>query len=140
MNELVFLDSNGWIALLNARDQMHSAAAQTWHELGRQGARIVVTDWIVAETGNGLARTAARTRFAEAVSRIELSEQAQLVEISAARRRTALTLYANRTDKNWGLTDCASFVVMRELSIAMAFTNDRHFEQAEFRSLLMATS
>lgn len=140
MNDFVFLDSNGWIALLNARDQLHSAAAKSWHAWGRQGARIVVTDWIVAETGNGLARTTARFSFAEAVSRIETSDQAQVVEITASRRRAALSLYANRTDKNWGLTDCASFVVMSELSISAAFTNDRHFEQAGFHSLLMGES
>ena len=140
MNEIVFLDSNGWIALLNSRDQLHAAAVDAWHALGKQAARIVVSDWIVAETGNGLSRTAARIRFPEAVSRIESSHHAQLLEINGSRRSAALALYADRADKSWGLTDCSSFVVMRELSIAAAFTSDRHFEQAGFRCLLTATT
>jgi predicted nucleic acid-binding protein len=37
---------------------------------------------------------------------------------------------------NWTLTDCISFVVMKEEGIAEALTGDRHFEQAGFVALL----
>ncbi len=39
-------------------------------------------------------------------------------------------------DKEWGLVDCVSFVVMREHGIEAALTTDRHFIQAGFRALL----
>ena len=45
-------------------------------------------------------------------------------------------LYAQRLDKDWSLTDCISFVVMRERGIAEALTADHHFEQAGFTILL----
>jgi hypothetical protein len=45
-------------------------------------------------------------------------------------------MYASRPDKTWGLVDCASFVVMQDEGITEAFTNDRHFEQAGFTTLL----
>jgi predicted nucleic acid-binding protein len=38
--------------------------------------------------------------------------------------------------KKWSFTDCTSFVTMRELRIADAFTSDRHFLQAGFTPLL----
>ena len=38
--------------------------------------------------------------------------------------------------KEWGLTDCTSFVVMMESQITQAFTSDHHFEQAGFEKLL----
>jgi len=44
--------------------------------------------------------------------------------------------YQERMDKEWGLTDCISFVVMKERKITEAFTSDRHFEQAGFTNLL----
>ncbi len=34
--------------------------------------------------------------------------------------------------KNWSLCDAASFVLMRQLSIAEVFTSDHHFDQASF--------
>jgi predicted nucleic acid-binding protein len=48
----------------------------------------------------------------------------------------ALELYQQHADKEWTLTDCASFVVMRERGITAALTGDRHFEQAGFTALL----
>ena len=45
-------------------------------------------------------------------------------------------LYCARPDKEWGLTDCLSFVVMQEQGVFDAFTADHHFEQAGFIRLL----
>jgi predicted nucleic acid-binding protein len=63
-----FLDTNGWIALLNSSDALHSEAGAVWTRLLKQGYSILLTDWIVAETGNGLARTSARSHFAQSVA------------------------------------------------------------------------
>ncbi len=40
------------------------------------------------------------------------------------------------TDKDWTLTDCISFVIMRERNVAEALTGDHHFEQAGFVAML----
>jgi predicted nucleic acid-binding protein len=44
--------------------------------------------------------------------------------------------YHRHNDKKWSLTDCTSFVVMREMGITEALTGDTHFEQAGFVALL----
>jgi predicted nucleic acid-binding protein len=132
----VFLDSNGWVALLNMRDPLNAKANTLFRELGRIGRPIVLTDWIVAETGNGLARIPARTLVPETVARFLRSSRFTVVFVSPNLMERALSLYAERSDKAWGLVDCASFVVMTEQGITEAFTTDRHFEQAGFRCLL----
>jgi hypothetical protein len=38
--------------------------------------------------------------------------------------------------KEWGLTDCLSFVVMNERGVTQALTTDEHFQQAGFKVLL----
>jgi hypothetical protein len=48
----------------------------------------------------------------------------------------ALRLYRERPDKDWGLTDCISLIVMQAREIAEALTGDVHFQQAGFRALL----
>ena len=62
-----------------------------------------------------------------------------LVEIVAMRAEIlsdAFDLYSRRSDKEWGMTDCVSFVVMRERGLIEALTMDQHFQQAGFRALL----
>jgi len=48
----------------------------------------------------------------------------------------AVKFYSERMDKEWSLTDCISFVVMKERKLTTALTTDHHFEQAGFRALL----
>ncbi len=122
--------------MLNASDALHPVAEATWLRLLEQGASVILTDWEVAETGNGLARTRARSRFAQAAEMVRASPRARLISVSDRYFQRALELYASRPDKTWGLVDCASFVVMEDEGVTEAFTNDRHFEQAGFRPLL----
>jgi predicted nucleic acid-binding protein len=51
-----------------------------------------------------------------------------------------LQLYQEREDKEWGLTDCISFVVMGDETLYEALTTDEHFRQAGFRPLLLEES
>ena len=60
-----------------------------------------------------------------------------IVLLSEALCAVALQLFQARADKEWGLTDCVSFVVMQERAITDALTADAHFQQAGFRSLLL---
>lgn len=134
--DAVFVDTNGWIAILNADDGLHSKACVCLSELGTKGRRLVTTDWVLAETGNGLARTAARHRLADATQRLLESPNCQLVWVDKMLFERALKLYSQARDKSWGLIDCASFVVMQDMGVLDAFTSDRHFEQMGFRCLL----
>jgi predicted nucleic acid-binding protein len=62
-----------------------------------------------------------------------------IVPITPSLFDKALQLYERSSDKAWSLTDCASFVVMRERKIIDALSFDHHFEQAGFRALLRDT-
>ena len=135
-DNVVFLDTNGWLALLNASDQLHQRADAVWRDLGLRGYSIVLTDWVVAETGNGLARTRARERFFQITEEFMKGPRCKVVFITSDLLRRALALYLARGDKQWGLVDCSSFIVMADEEIVEALTNDRHFDQAGFRPLL----
>ena len=136
MSSLIFLDTSGWIALLNAKDQFHEEANQVWRRTILRGGSFVITDWVVAETRNGLARFAERAKFVESYQRLHASSRGRFVEVADTYLDSALSLYRSRSDKNWGLVDCASFEIMADLGISQAFTLDHHFEQAGFQRLL----
>lgn len=48
----------------------------------------------------------------------------------------ALRRFIQMADKNWSLTDCASFQIMDVANIRDALTSGRHFAQAGFTVLL----
>lgn len=59
-----------------------------------------------------------------------------LALLSPADAQHARAVAASRELRGWSLTDCISFVTMREMAVAEALTGDRHFEQAGFIALL----
>lgn len=100
------------------------------------GTRLITTNAVVLEIGNALSKL--RYRQA-AISLIEAMEEDVLIEIVPASEelyRRAFQLYKGRLDKEWGLTDCLSFVIMRDRNLTDALTADEHFQQAGFRALL----
>ena len=136
----VFLDTNAWVMVLNKRESRHAEANAKLRELGRAGWVLVVTDWVIAETGNGLARPPARTVFSEAVRQFLRSPRTRVVHVTPELMERAVDLFTERPDKTWGLVDRASFVVMEDEGITDAFTTDHHFEQAGFACLLPASA
>jgi hypothetical protein len=132
----VFIDTSGWIALLNADDHLHAQAAELLQQFATTRRRLVTTDWVLAETGNGLARLVVRPRFVQVVRTFLQSPNGHLVRVDESLFEAALQLYGQATDKTWGLVDCASFVVMRQEGIQEALIADRHLHQAGFLCLL----
>jgi len=132
----VLLDTSGWIALLNSRETHHLEALDAWDQLLASRRTIVLTDWVVAETGNGLARNKNASPFIGSLQRLLASPRVKLVFVGSELMQEAISLYASHSDKSWGLVDCASFTLMRQLQITEAFTSDRHFEQAGFSCLI----
>ena len=136
MRSSVLLDTSGWIALLNSADPQHAIARDRWLALANKGIRFVVTEWVIAETGNGMARSRMKNQFADVVRQTLNSPIVDVVPITREVLESSLSLYESHSDKSWGLVDCASFIVMRDRGITDAFTSDRDFEQAGFQCLL----
>lgn len=55
-----------------------------------------------------------------------------LIHVDEALFYEGWAYFQQHEDKDYSLTDCISFVVMRNLGIATAYTFDHHFVQAGF--------
>jgi hypothetical protein len=129
----VFADTYYFLALLNSADEAHDPAAATAQSLD---ARIVTTTWVLTELADALAGTVSRNRCAAFIEELRHKPQFVVVPASEPLFEAGLALYRNRSDKEWSLTDCVSFVVMGERRIGEALTGDHHFAQAGFTALL----
>lgn len=132
----VLLDSSFAVALAFDSDERHMQAIAWEQRIRIDRIRLVVTHAVCLEIGNGFSRARARSFGIAFLMRMESDPHVDIVPLSADLFRRALDLYRSRPDKEWGLTDCVSFVVMRDLGLTDALTADRHFEQAGFTALL----
>lgn len=135
--KVVFLDTGFAIALASPRDRYHAKAVQLADELKTSGSSIITTRAVLLEIGAALAKVSYR---GTAVSIIEMLENDPDVEIVPLRDDLfveAFDLFRGRTDKDWSLTDCLSFEVMRQRGIQAALAADAHFQQAGFKALLL---
>jgi predicted nucleic acid-binding protein len=60
----------------------------------------------------------------------------EIIPLSEVLFDRAFTFYQSCQDKEWGITDCISFVVMQDRGLTDALTADDHFQQAGYRVLL----
>ncbi len=132
----VFIDTSLLIAAYIVSDPSHQSAMRELSMLEDADTQFLTTDAVLTEFCNSLAKAALRTRAAAAVQALMAREDVTVVRVNEALWHRAFALYQSRVDKEWGLTDCLSFEVMRERRIKVALTGDHHFAQAGFTTLL----
>jgi uncharacterized protein len=131
----VFVDTSFVIALVNEKDQHHRLALELAETF--TGQRLVTTDAILLEIGNALSRNF-KPESVEIIEDFLTSDDVEVIHLHPQLFRKAFDLYKSRSDKLWGLIDCVSFVVMKELGIIDALSADKHFDQAGFNILIRA--
>lgn len=134
-NEL-FLDTAYAIALSSPRDAFHAKAVEIAREIRATNTRLVTTRAVLLEIGNALAGLRYRAATVALLDSLERDPRVGIAPMTDELFESAMDLYRSRQDKEWGLIDCVSFIVMQERGIGAALTTDLHFRQAGFRVLL----
>jgi predicted nucleic acid-binding protein len=132
----VFADAVYWIALFHPTENLHEKAKTASAELGN--AKIATSEMVLCEVLNHLAARGEkiRARSAEMVEQLRKHPNVVVIPQTSDLFQRALDRYKNRADKEWSLTDCASFIVMEQRKMDSSLTYDKHFEQAGFVALL----
>ena len=129
MTRPVFVDSFAWIAAINKSDNYHDVCSETLTELLGKRVKLFTTN-------NALSRADFRKAVVAFVDKLETSPSVEIITITEEIYLAAWLLYQQRMNKDWGITDCTSFEIMKRFNLKKAFTNDRHFEQAGFSVLI----
>ena len=132
----VFADTSGWLEIVGKSDSLHEKAVQIYMELLASDCNFVTHEGILLEIGNSLSKAKTRNVALKLKESIEKSSRIKLVALSPELIDAGWKLDAERNDKDWGIMDCISFVLMNDLRISEALTADRHFKQAGFIKLL----
>jgi len=133
----IFMDTAFLLAVIDDSDRYHATAKASYQRLVRENRTIVTTEAVLVEIGNGLADLRWRHIAHIWLTRIRQSKNVFTVApVTTELLQQAIELYGSRTDKEWGLTDCISFVVMDEYGLTSALTVDHHFEQAGYEIVI----
>jgi uncharacterized protein len=129
----VFADSFYWIAALNTEDQYNFLVSSTPIDGLIVTSVAVQLEVIDAFSAVEKLRKVA-TFFWDLCNQ---SPTVHVVPLEMDLLLRAMTLFAHRSDKEWSLTDCISFEIMRERGIDQALTADNHFRQAGFSPIFL---
>lgn len=129
----VFADTFYFIALLSRSDAAHQRARVATKG---QPSTLVTTAWVLTELANSLAKHDTRAGFLNTLDALASNPMVVVLGHDERLYDAGIELYRARPDNDWSLTDCVSFVVMKERGISDALTGDHHFEQAGFAAML----
>jgi uncharacterized protein len=130
----IFIDTGYILALANTADQYHERARATSLVVSPP---FLTTEAVLVEIGNALSKASWRRLGIATLDDLRTDPNIEVVPVTTELFQRAVDLYSARPDKEWGLTDCISFVVMQDHKLTHALTTDRDFEQAGFQNALL---
>ncbi len=136
MKPELFLDTAYALALSSPHDIFHERAIHLAEEVEAAGVRLVTTRAVMMEIANAFSKLRRRRAGIELLDALEADPGLEIVPLSEQLYARAWQLFRERPDKEWGLTDCVSFVVMQDRGLTEALTGDEHFRQAGFQVLM----
>jgi predicted nucleic acid-binding protein len=134
----VFVDTSAWDALADSQDVHHDLARLFRQEIAGR-AQLVITDYVLDELYTLLLLNIGyqgAVSFKIKVDALIQEGVVSIVWVTEAIARDAWQVFEQfNADKKWSFTDCVSYTVMKQRSIAEAFTFDHHFQQMGFTKL-----
>lgn len=132
----VFIDTSALIAIGNRRDVFHSQALKIKNELKQSRRNFVTTNAVLLEFGNAFSAVNLRSVAVKMIEAIGYSKKWECISTDDTLMERGFQKFRQIKDKDWGLVDCISIIVSKDIEITEIFTTDHHFEQAGFRILL----
>lgn len=132
----LFVDTSFFVALLNSRDVYHQTAISLQVQLDKQKVRKVTSEYVLIELGDGLSRLQYRPLASRLIHLLQRDPTFTIVPTATPVFQKAIRLFDDRPDKEWGLTDCTSMMIMDEWGLDSILTADHHFQQAGYQILL----
>jgi predicted nucleic acid-binding protein len=129
----IFIDTSGFIAMLDADDAFHAIATKTWTNILTSQETLATTNYVLVETcalvQNRLGTHAVKLFQEDVVPVLSIQW------IDKTMHYAAISVMLSIGRKKLSLVDCVSFAAMRLLEIPTVFTFDKHFKEQEFNCI-----
>src|SRR5437867_3565942 len=112
MSEPVFVDASAWVAITNAKDRYHDEALRVYRRLLRSAETLITSTWTAYEAITIVKTKLGYSQAERLWERMQRPSVVDLVTVDETIEAEALGLFWEYKDKDWGVVDCASLVVM----------------------------
>jgi predicted nucleic acid-binding protein len=124
----VFVDTGGFYALLNRRDEHHRDAVRLFRQAQREAWFLFTTNFVLAESHALILARMGRDMAWNFLS-ATIAGQTNIVRVEEGDERRARVIIEQYHDKAFSYCDALSFAVMERLDIQTAIAFDDHFRQ-----------
>lgn len=125
-----FIDTSGFLSVLDADDEHHSRAKKKWEDLISEEATLICSNYVLVETfalvQHRLGMEAVRAFQEDIVPLLTIEWVGESIH------QTGVMSMLAADKKRLSLVDCISFNLMRWRGIKSAFAFDRHFKEQGF--------
>jgi len=134
---VVFADTFYWVSLINPHDDWHKKILITSQSLNQ--VKIITTEEVLIEVMSFYSKAGFRMRgkTVSFIKNIINNGQISIIDQTHQSFNLGLSLYEQRLDKGYSLTDCISMNVMKQLNITEILSHDKHFTQEGFVILFL---
>src|SRR3972149_1533433 len=105
----LFVDTGAFIALTDADDENHKAAAAFYRNAKEKGMRFVTTNFVVCETMNYLRAKISHNIAVLFWDNLKKSGFIEILTVTPSNENAAFTIFNRYNDKDFSFTDCTSF-------------------------------
>lgn len=137
MNKTVFVDTSGFYALLVRSDSKHQKAADILRQASKDKRHFVTSDYILDETATLFQSRGLAHLVPHVFDSVFTSKACLVAWMDQERFLKTREFFVKHADQLWSFTDCASFIIMKEMKLSLALTTDRHFQKAGFTPVLL---
>lgn len=137
MSKPVFIDSSGLYALLDKQDNAHRKAIEILQKAAKNKQFFITTDYVLDETATLLCARRLAHLAVRMFETVFNSDACAILWMDQDRFMRTQTFFLKHVDHPWSFTDCASFIIMKEMKLSSALTKDKHFKEAGFLPLLV---
>jgi hypothetical protein len=127
----LFVDTGAFIALTDADDENHKAAAAFYRNAKGKGMQFITTNFVVCETMNYLRAKISHNIAVLFWENLKKSRFIEIAIVTPSHEDAAFAIFKRYSEKDFSFTDCTSFSIMRAFKLKRAFAFDKHFEQFE---------
>ncbi|MCA0457144.1 MAG: PIN domain-containing protein [Chloroflexi bacterium] len=122
----VLIDSDAFVGMFFRKDVHHQVAKEIYERFEKDDARLVTTNFVIAETATVLSRYDGQP-LARSFLSFARSGNLPIIFITSTLQEASEKIFTTSENKSTSMVDCSNVAVMKEFHIPAIFSFDKFY-------------